>query len=380
MYFDYNASAPLRFPVMKLIKNNLYSFGNPSSIHYYGREVRTFVEKSRAQLAVFFAVDPSQVIFTSGATEANNIVVHGHKGPLIISAIEHDSIYHVVEEKRENTFVLKVSSEGVVDLLHLEELLGQTQNHATGSVMVCVMAAHNETGAVQPIQEIAALCNKYNAHLHCDAVQSVGRIAMDYKNIDSIAISGHKLGGLSGAGALIVSKRFKLTAQNRGGGQERGFRAGTENLLGIMTLGDAIEDSAYDDFLKSARRINRFETAASDLGKNALTIFSKNTLRLTQTCNIAMHGVKSDTQLMKLDLKGMSVSTGSACSSGKVKISRSLLAMGVSEEIAETAIRISIGFGTSDQEVDELIVAWREIYAQLSPHSTPEERKNYASL
>lgn len=363
----------MRSVVKSLIAENMEIFGNPSSVHKYGRDVRARIEVARDQIARYFKTASKHVIFTSGATEANNMVVHAHKGPLIISATEHDSLF--VFKDRPDTHILGVTGEGVVDLDHLSQLLGKT---GEGS-LVCVMAAHNETGVIQPISQIAELCKKHYALLHVDAVQSVGKLSMDYADINSITCSGHKIGGLSGVGALVKSQGYLPKAIIQGGGQERSYRSGTENALGIMAMGAAIEDIQNDDFLKIARRINRFEAAVLDYATDHLTIFSHKTPRIGNTTNIGMHSVKSELQLMNFDLKGIAVSTGSACSSGKVKISRSLKAMGVEDSVASSAIRISIGFGTTDQEIDTLIQGWKDIYDMLSPYAN-RSRSQHVNL
>ena len=367
MYFDYNATSPLRPCVKKLLSESLDLFGNPSSVHAYGREVRKHIEHARDQVGTYFKRPSKHVIFTSGATEANNLAIHAHNGPVIISEIEHDSLF--VFQDRPHTRILRVNTDGIIDLSHLEELLTQTGS----GTLVCIMAAHNETGVIQPIPSILDLCEKYESFLHLDAVQSIGKLSMDYSKIYSITCSGHKIGGLSGSGALVKSSTLTPKALIRGGGQERGYRSGTENTLGIMSLGCAIEDVQNDDFLKISRRINRFETAIKEFAQGNITIFSEKVGRIGNTCNISMHNVKSELQLMNFDLKNIAVSTGSACSSGKVKISRSLKAMGVSDDLASSAIRISIGFGTIDPEIDTLIEAWKDIYTRISPHSTPKE-------
>jgi cysteine desulfurase len=367
MYFDYNATSPLRPCVKKLLSESLDLFGNPSSVHAYGREVRKHIEHARDQVGAYFKRPSKHVIFTSGATEANNLAIHTHNGPIIISGIEHDSLF--VFQDRPHTHILRVNTDGIIDLCHLEELLTQTGS----GTLVCVMAAHNETGVIQPIPSILELCEKHRAFLHLDAVQSVGKLSMDYSKIYSITCSGHKIGGLSGSGGLLKSSTLTPKTLIRGGGQERGYRSGTENALGILSLGCAIEDIQNDDFLKISRRINRFEAAVKEFAQGTITIFSEKVGRIGNTCNISMHNVKSELQLMNFDLKNIAVSTGSACSSGKVKISRSLKAMGVSDDLASSAIRISIGFGTTDEEIDTLIEAWKDIYTKLSPHSTSKE-------
>lgn len=370
MFFDYNATSPLRPSVKHAIEDSLGLCGNPSSVHKYGRDVRAKVEEARDRIASYLGCPSKDVIFTSGATEANNMVLSSHKGPKIISAIEHDSLYADFTSQQKDIFELNVKDNGVVDTNHLEQLLQQSGEHT----LVAVMAANNETGVIQPIEEISHICQKYQAHLHVDAVQTFGKIPFNYSAASSLAISGHKIGAPSGVGVLIKSDKFSPKALIRGGGQERSYRSGTENTLGIIGLGAAIDAVSNNEEEQARKLRDKFENAIVAFCSE-VQIFGKSASRLPNTSNLNMPGVKSELQLMNFDLHGIAVSTGSACSSGKVKSSRVLEKMGVPVDIATTALRVSFGFANTDKECDALIKTWKSIFQKLSPAN--QERRTY---
>jgi len=357
-YLDWNATAPLRPEAARAVAEALAGTGNPSSVHRWGRAARQAVERARAQVAALVGAATSAVIFTSGGTEANRLALAGGHGRRILaSAIEHDSVREAVPEAE----IVPVTSEGVVDLRALDALLAANPRPA----LVALMLANNETGAVQPVGEAAAIAHRRGALLHCDAIQAAGKIvvSLDALGADLLTLSAHKLGGPQGVGALVLREGVALAAQQRGGGQERGYRAGTENVPGIVGFGVAAEIAAGE--LETYAGIAALrDTAQARLLSIApeTRVFGAEAKRLPNTLCIAMPGVPAATQVMALDLAGVMVSAGAACSSGKVRPSRVLAAMGASPEEAGSAIRISLGWSTAAEEIDSLAEAWGALY------------------
>ncbi len=355
MYCDYNATAPLRDSVKKELMSAFDLLGNPSAVHSYGRNVRGCIERARNTIADYFKTDAQNVIFTSGATEANNMILKNHKGPVFLSSIEHSSVFNA----RIDAQSIAVNEDGVVDLYHLESLL----KNAEGTMpLVAVMAANNETGVIQPIQDVFNLCKKYQALLHVDAVQAVGKLEQEtYNCATTMTISGHKLGALSGIGALIKKSDYHPTALINGGGQERRMRSGTENILGIISLGKAIEDLCHDDWHSTQHIREHLESMMLKAVPNTI-IFGHKVSRLPNTIDVAMPGVSSDLQLMLFDQQNIAISSGSACSSGKIQSSRVLKAMNVDPLLINNAIRISFGTKTTLDQAEDLFKAWFGIY------------------
>lgn len=373
IYLDYNATTPLRSEVKAAIIQAMDLTGNPSSVHVWGRKVRHKLEVSRQTVADFFKAEPKQIIFTSGATEANNLALKGFDGIKIISAVEHDSIHQV------GGHYCPVDEDGVIILEELESLL---QDHREEKILVSVMAANNETGVMQPIEDIAALVKKHQAFFHCDATQAVGKLKLDWSktSFDMLSVSGHKIGGPAGVGALIVSPNFALRAQITGGGQERSYRGGTENILGIIGFEAALKECLNDPWNEIRLLRDRFEEEIQAFCLD-VDVFGKNVQRLPNTSNLTMPGVKSDIQLMNFDLGGIAVSAGSACSSGKVKTSRILQAMGLPSSKTNSAIRVSLGWQTQPFEIETMIDTWKQIYSRCAPQSfsKPTQEEIYAN-
>lgn len=354
-YLDYNASAPLRSNVcngLKLLLEDLK--GNPSSIHKAGRSARRYVETARATVAKVLNVDEKRIVFTSGATEANALVLTNFKGRVLISAIEHDS---VLRQKPEATRI-PVTEKGIINLEALEALLYQDT-----PTLVSVMAANNETGIIQPIDEIVKLCKKYKALFHCDASQAIGRMSLPWASMNMLSLSAHKFGGPSGAGALIIDPAFPPLPLIKGGGQERSYRAGSENILGIVGLGVAIESSQQDDWSYACHLRDQFESQLLKDHPEA-TVIGKDSLRLPNVSLVSMPGVSSQTQVMAFDLAGFCVSAGAACSSGKVKTSHVLTAMGVDAGIRNGAIRVSLCPDTTAHEMNGFLSQWKSVYTK----------------
>jgi cysteine desulfurase len=354
-YLDWNATAKLRPEAGAAMAAFLAHTGNPSSVHRAGREAKRLLERARAQIAERVGTSPNDVTFTSGGTEANHLALRGFPDRrLIVSAIEHDSVLAAAT----GATILPVTPSGVAGLDTLEKLLA-----GGGPALVSLMLANNETGAIQPVTEAARIAHRNGALLHCDAVQALGKISFNFSELraDLMTISAHKIGGPMGVGALIASPDLPLRPIQTGGGQERGRRAGTENLPGIAGFGAAAligTDMAPVAALRGQAE-QRLRAIAPDAH-----IHGMNVPRLPNTICISMPRVAAATQVIALDLAGVMVSAGSACSSGKVKRSHVLDAMGVAPEIAECAIRISLGWSTTGADIDKLVEAWGALYAR----------------
>ena len=377
-YLDWNATAPLRPEARAAMIAALDEIGNPSSVHREGRAARRIVEQARERVAALVGAESRNVIFTSGGTEANMLALSpaletsADKSPfdrLLVSAIEHVSVRGGGRFPASQVDEIEATGEGLVDLGALERRLAEIKWQGKRPPLVSIMAANNETGAVQPIREAAAMVHATGGLLHVDAVQVAGRIEFDINDMaaDLVSVSAHKLGGPQGVGALIRRSNILHFAEPmlRGGGQERGSRAGTENVAGIAGFG-AAATSAMACLAADAERMrfvrNRLEAG---LG-NGPIIFSRSVERLPNTSLFAVPGLKAETVLINLDLDGFAVSSGSACSSGKVTPSHVLAAMGVDRSLAAAAIRVSIGPTTSENEVDMFLQAWRKLLTGLS--------------
>ncbi|CAN2144797.1 cysteine desulfurase [Wolbachia pipientis] len=363
VYADYNATAPISENVKKsifevLLKQTL----NPSSLHKRGQEARKILQDARDNVRGAIGVSSDkEIVFTSGATEANNLVMRGIAGYLhIISAIEHPSILNSAC----NPYIIPVNQEGIVDFLELEKILSELKGN---KAIVSVMMANNETGVIQPIEEIAEIAHKFGAICHTDTAQSVGKIKVNMEDlgVDLLTLSAHKFGGVAGSGVLIFNKELAIEPIIIGGGQEKGFRGGTENIVAIAGLSATLQN--IPDLLSKMDEVkelrDQLECELLNLASD-ITIFGKNSKRLPNTSFIYMPGVKSDVQLMHFDLNHIAVSNGSACSSGKVEPSHVLLAMGATKEQAECSIRISIGPETKPQDIKKIVDCWYNIYKQ----------------
>jgi cysteine desulfurase len=359
-YLDWNATSPLRPEAREAVERALGLCGNASSVHRSGREARKTIERARAQVAELAGVSPEQVAFTSGGTEANATALAAFPGRrLVASSIEHDSVL----ANAPNAARIPVTKDGVADLAALETLLIQDKRPA----LVSLMLANNETGAIQPVDQAARMAHAHGAIIHCDAIQAAGKLAFDFRALgcDLMSLSAHKLGGPQGVGALILAPGLDIAPLIRGGGQERGNRAGTENLSGIAGFGAAC--AAAGAGLGAYRRVAELrDLAEARLKKIApdAVVFAADAPRLPNTLCIAMPGMPASTQVMALDLALVMVSAGSACSSGKVRRSHVLEAMGAPETLSECAIRISLGWSTTEAEIFRLADAWGALYAR----------------
>lgn len=371
-YLDWNATTPLRGEARAAMAATFDTFGNPSSVHSEGRAARALMEEARAAVAAAVGADARNVVFTSGGTEANTLALApglrkagGEPAlRLIVSAIEHPSVLAGGRFAPGETTVLPVRPSGVVDLDALAALL-----EASPPALVSVMLANNETGAIQPIPEVAALVHEAGGLLHVDAVQALGKITFNINELkaDVISVSGHKVGGPKGVGALVLADGIGgLTPLLRGGGQEQGRRAGTENLTGIVGFGAAVKaamaalPNAAVRMQTLQRRLESGLRAASDV-----VIFSDGVPRLPNTTLVAAPHLKAETAVIGFDLEGIAVSSGSACSSGKVQPSHVLQAMDADPALTAGAIRLSLGWETTEADIDRCLEAWRKLSGVL---------------
>ncbi|MDA5193557.1 cysteine desulfurase family protein [Govanella unica] len=350
IYLDHNATTDLRPEAMAAMSELWTHVGNPSSVHGAGRVARQAMDRARAAVARAVNVKPAEILFTSGGTEANATALGGFGWSRVFySATEHDSVRAALPEAAP----LPVDGAGLLDLEALQAAL------ADGPALVAVMLANNETGTIQPIAEIAAMVHAAGGHLHVDAVQALGKISVDVRALqaDSMSLSAHKLGGPAGIGALVIREGLDLRPLLSGGGQEMRRRSGTENLIGIVGFGAAVSRANPAEFAEAARLRDLIESLIAEVAPDA-HVFSAGVARLPNTLCVAMPGVPSETQVMALDLKGICVSAGSACSSGKVQRSHVLAAMQVPDDLARTAIRVSLGRNTDEAEVRRFVDGW----------------------
>ena len=395
-YLDYNATAPLRPQVRAAMLDALESGGaNPSSVHAEGRHARALIEKARHSICEFVAGDADGLIFTSSGTEACNLALQtrlapaGKIGRILVSAIEHPAILQTAATSELPVLQLGVDFSGQIDLTALDSALQDPT-----PTLVAIMAANNETGAIQPIAEIGKMVRAHGSVFLCDGVQALGKMPLNMQamHIDMLALSAHKIGGAAGSGALLIAPHIEIKPLIYGGGQELRRRAGTENLLGIVGFGAAIECAAQD--MLSAADSSTKDLSAADLSTKDLStkdlstkdlsaidalavlrdkmevqlekemnrqkiaplhFFARDIERLPNTSCFAIAGLSSETLVMALDLEGIAVSAGAACSSGKVTPSHVLTAMGVADDLVQGAIRVSLGWNSKSADIDNLV-------------------------
>lgn len=360
IYLDHNASSPIHPEVIDAVTHTMSIKGNPSSVHTDGRAIRALMEDARESVARAVTALPQAITFVSGGTEANATVIKGLTASgavveVLSSSIEHPSVLaHVSEANR-----VPVTRQGVLGLEKLEELLSARN----APFLFCLMLANNETGVIQPVAEVADLVHSFGGLLLCDAIQGLGKLSMDVNALgaDFYTFSAHKIGGPQGVGCIITTGEAELAAFLTGGGQERGKRSGTENVAGICGFGKAAEIAieravSYQD----ARLRNKLEREMMRARPEAF-VFGHEVPRLPNTTNISLPGVPSQQQIIKLDLAGFSISAGSACSSGKIEPSHVLEAMGLSPELALSAIRISTGPATTWADLEEFVAVWSRL-------------------
>ena len=375
VYLDCNATTPLRTSAREAVVDALSCLGNPSSVHRFGRAVRRVVDDAREAVAALVGAQSASVVFTAGATEANAlalaplyrdrsgcVVDSDGSGDVLVSAIEHVSVLDWARAER-----LRVGNDGVIDLAALERRLSIGQRPR----LIALMAVNNETGAIQPVSEAAAIARRFEVPVHCDAVQAAGRLTLDFATLPvaSLSLSAHKLGGPQGVGALIVRDSVVPAPLIRGGGQERRRRPGTENVAGIAGFGAAAAEVAAGGLAEQSKLAalrDRLEAGIRAVCAEA-TVFAADAPRVGNTSCLAMPGVSAETQLMAFDLAGIAVSAGSACSSGKVSASHVLAAMGARADQAASAIRISLGWMTTSEDIDRFMAVWQDIFARAAP-------------
>jgi cysteine desulfurase len=344
-YLDYNATAPVKGEVVAAMRAALERTGNPSSVHSFGREARRALERAREAVAAMVGAAPGQVVFTSGGTEANNQALGCARGSVVVSTVEHDSVLAAAPDAERAA----VDPEGRIDLARLERQLASTR-----PALVSVMLANNETGVIQPVREVVEVARRHGARVHCDAVQAGGKLAIDLAALgaDFLTLSAHKLGGPQGVGALMLGAGIEPAALLRGGGQERRWRPGTENVAGIVGFGMAAalaraelqEDAARVGALRD--RLEARLLATPGARRNG------GEPRVPNTANISFDGVDAEALLIAIDLEGVAASTGAACAAGGIEPSHVLKAMGFSPERVQSSLRLSLGRATTQAEVD----------------------------
>lgn len=359
IYLDYNASAPIKPAVSHAMMEAMERQGNPSSVHRYGRVARRHLEEARASVAAFAGVKPAQVIFTSGGTESNNLALRGFPSAHVItSSIEHDSVLAAVP----NAERLPVTQDGEIDLAAAARII----KSAPAGSLVSVMLVNNETGVIQPVEEIARMAHAAGHRVHSDAVQAAGRLPIDFAalGVDFLTLSAHKIGGPPGIGALIAGEKIAFQSLIKGGGQEMNRRAGTENVAAAEGFGVAVQLAADDlrDMPRIAALRDELQKRLQEIGGDNVIVPGANVPRIGNTLCIAMRGVSAETQVMGMDLAGVAVSAGSACSSGKVKISHVLKAMNAAPDVAGSALRISLGWNSQDADMARCADAWKILY------------------
>ncbi len=371
VYFDHNATTPLDPRVLEAMTPYLTGpYGNPSSVHRFGRAARDAIEQARQQLADLVGCRAAEITWTSGGTESNNLAIKGATDPLapggvLYGATEHPAVMEAAESLTRRGWRVEpiaVDATGIVDWAAFERQLA-----AGGVRLVALMRANNETGVLQDVNRAAALGHAAGAMLHVDAVQAAGKIPLDFRALgaDTMSLSAHKLYGPKGIGALVASNEIELAPQHHGGPQERGLRGGTENVAAIVGFGVAAELARVELEARAAHVLalrDRLEAGLAALP--GVCIFGAGAPRLPNTLQFALDGFEGEALLMQLDRRGFGVSSGSACASGKGEPSHVLLAMGYPRDIAFGAIRVSFGQRNREEEVDRFLQALRELAGQ----------------
>ncbi len=354
-YLDWNATAPLRPQARVAMLAALDVTGNPSSPHAEGRRARKLMEDAREQVAALVGANPADVVFTSGGTEANNAVLAGNWSEIHLAGIEHDSVLAPARRNGAALVDLKIDSNGVVQAPTFV---------SSGSKLLSLQVANNETGVLQPVAEIAAAAREHGIAVHTDAVQAVGRIPINFRalGVDFLTLSAHKLGGPKGVGALVVRDGASLPAFIAGGGQERRRRAGTENVAAIAGFGAAAAaaQAGLADTARVAALRDELECDLVSISPSAVVI-GAGAPRLPNTTNVGVPGTSAETLVIALDLAGIAVSAGAACSSGKVGVSHVLQAMGIAPPLARAAVRVSLGWDTTRADIAAFLHAWTQI-------------------
>lgn len=357
-YFDHNGTTALDARVLQsMLPYMEQQFGNATSRHSYGRASRQAIEQAREQVAHAVGAHPSQVVFTASGTEANNLAISGMaaEGQIVVSAIEHPCVSRPAQAMRARgckTSTIAVDADGRLDMNHLRQLLQLPTS------LVSVMLANNETGVIQDVASAAALAKQHGAHMHTDAVQALGKMALDFSalNVQAMTVSSHKIGGPQGAGALILDKRVDIQPLLYGGGQEKGLRSGTENVAAIVGFGAACELLVSELQQRMDTTFALRERLEQGLHAMGAVVFGAHAERLPNTSFFAFPDVEGETLVMALDRKGYAVASGSACSSDSTEPSHVLLAMGIEEYLARGAVRVSLGRENTLQQVESFLL------------------------
>lgn len=360
VYLDSNATAKVRPEVVRAVAEAMAQEGNASSVHAAGRRVRRMVEDARGAVAALVGASPDQVVFTSGGTEANNQVMRECRPcRTVVGAIEHPAVL----EACPGAARAPANADGVVDLGELEAALRSAEKPE----WVALMLANNETGVLQPVAEAAEIAHGFGAKLHCDAVQAAGKVPLDFAGLgaDSMAVTAHKFGGPQGVGALVVREPAAVSCLLRGGGQERGLRGGTESCAQIAGFGVAarIAVERMREFAALAELRDGLEKRLASTTPG-FKVFGGGAPRLPNTSKLLMPGVRSEIQVMSFDLAGIAVSAGSACSAGRIAPPYVLSAMGVPDDEALCALRVSLGWHSVPDDIDRMVDAWRDVFAR----------------
>ena len=374
VYFDHNATTPMHPEVAKSIHPFLGEmFGNPSSIHFAGREVRKAMEDAREAVAAFFGCRPLEVVFTSSGTESGNLAVKGvaylpgNEGKHIVtSQVEHPAIMQTckfLEKRGYRVTYVPVNTQGIVEPESVRKAIGPD------TILVSIMAANNETGCLMPIAEIGNIAREAGVLMHTDAVQATGKIPLDWSclPVDLLTFSGHKINALKGAGGLILRKGVEISPVIQGGHQEMGLRGGTENVIGIVAMGTAFSllKTNMDAEIAQVRRLRDALERGIFERIPDLSLNGAPTQRLPNTINISFRYVEGEALLLNLDMMGVACSSGSACTSGSIEASPVLLAMGVDPTDAQGALRFSLGYGNSEEDVSYAIDALEKAVGKL---------------
>jgi cysteine desulfurase len=363
-YLDHNATSPLRPEARDAMLAALDAGGNASSVHGEGRAARSLVDEARETIAGALGCLPDMTVFTASGTEANNMALKGAGAlgvrRLVVSAVEHASVLETAAATGLPVEIAPVTGDGRIDLEALDALLGEVD----GPALVSVMVANNETGALMPVAEVSEIARRHGAYVHSDAVQALGKMPLRWAQlgVDMMSLSAHKLGGPQGAGALILREGLSLEPLLHGGGQELKRRAGTENVAGIAGFAAAVR--AADEWARVEALRDRLEVELKAAAPDA-TVFAEAGPRLANTTCFALPGLEADTALMAFDLAGIAVSSGSACSSGKVSRSHVLAAMGLAPELVAGGIRVSLGWNSTVADVERFAAAWSQIVARF---------------
>lgn len=369
IYLDHNATSPLRPAARAAMIDALDAVGNPSSVHAEGRKARGIVETARLRVAALIGARAANVVLVSGASEANATVMAAGWDGILAAGLEHESVLRAAEASGAHVVTVPVGRDGVIDAGWLAAFVLKGEANR-GRWLVALQLANHETGVIQPVAEVAEFARAHGLFVHCDAVQAAGRIAIDVAalGVHSLTVSAHKMGGPKGAGALYLTPEMKVKPLIAGGGQERRRRAGTENVAAIAGFGVAAEEAGSQMPHAVARQSalrDRLEQGVLAIEPRA-RIVGHGSPRLCNTACVVVPGQSAETMVIRLDLAGVSVSAGSACSSGKVGASAVLAAMGLDEREARSGVRFSLGWTTREQDIDEAIARWPRTLPQRS--------------